>query len=144
MKHFHLLFAALGLLFTQSVEAQTEPAETVEEISEAPIFAAVEQAPEPKMGMSEYYKFLGKNVKYPEDDKKKNVEGMAYVQFIVERDGRITDVKPVNGLEGRCTEAMMEEALRVIKLSEDWKPGYQKGIPVRVRYRIPINFKLAN
>lgn len=143
MKNSQSVLSILCLFLVQLSSAQTEPTHATEDDVEELVFQVVEKTPQPKEGMYEYHKFLARNIKYPEEDKKKGVEGKAFVQFIVEKDGRITDVKPFDRWETYCTEAMMEEALRVIKLSEDWNPGLQGGKPVRVRYTIPIKFSLG-
>lgn len=143
MKNSQSVITILCLFLVQLSSAQTEPTYATEDDLEEPVFQVVEKTPQPKEGMQEYYKFLARNIKYPEEDKKKGVEGKAFVQFIVEKDGRITDVKPHRKWENYCSEAMMEEALRVIKLSDDWNPGMQRGEPVRVSYTIPIKFSLG-
>ncbi|MCP4460018.1 MAG: energy transducer TonB, partial [Cytophagales bacterium] len=67
-------------------------------------------------------------------------EGRVYLQFVVDRDGSITDIKAVKGIGAGCDE----EAVRVMKTVPKFKPGKQRGRPVRVRMSIPIVFKLAN
>lgn len=64
--------------------------------------------------------------------------GTVYVQFVVEKDGSISDVKVLRGIGGGCDE----EAVRVVKSMPKWKPGKQRGQPVRVYYTLPIDFKI--
>ncbi|WP_448698424.1 energy transducer TonB [Mucilaginibacter sp. AW1-3] len=105
-----------------------------------PPFIAVEVNPEYPGGESAFGKFLQKNIRYPSIAKENGIQGKAYLQFIVERDGSLTDIKslrdPGSGLG--------EEAIRVLKMSPHWKPGVQNGKPVRVQYTIPVNFSLGD
>ena len=82
--------------------------------------------------------FVAKNVQYPEEAKEKEISGRVMVGFIVEKDGSISDVKVVKGIGGGCDE----EAVRVVKAMPKWKPGKEKGKPVRVSYMMPFTFKL--
>ncbi|OCX53774.1 energy transducer TonB [Mucilaginibacter sp. PPCGB 2223] len=103
-------------------------------------FKAVEINPEYPGGEAAFGKFLQKNIHYPSIAKENGIQGKAYIQFIVERDGSLTDIKslrdPGSGLG--------EEAIRVLKMSPHWKPGIQNGKPVRVQYTIPVNFSLGD
>jgi protein TonB len=66
------------------------------------------------------------------------VQGKVYVTFVVEVDGSITDVKVLRGIGSGCDD----EAVRVVKSMPKWVPGKQRGVPVRVQFNLPINFKL--
>ena len=88
--------------------------------------------------MPAFYKFLGENIKYPEQAKKTNVQGTVFVSFIIEKDGSVSNVKTVRGL-GAGTD---QEAERVLGLSPNWVVGIQDGKPVRVKYNIPVKFSL--
>ncbi len=107
-----------------------------EEVEE--IFVIVEQYPEPEGGMEGFYKYVGENIKYPAQARRMNVQGMVYIQFVVERDGAITDAKVVKGVGAGCDE----EAIRVLMSAPKWKPGKQRGRTVRVKLTIPIRFVL--
>lgn len=113
-------------------------------ITEAPVsdvpFTAVEINPEYPGGEGALGKFLQKNIHYPTIAKENNIQGKVYVQFIVERDGSLTDVKVLRE-PGSGTG---DEAMRVLKMSPHWKPGIQNGKPVRVQYTIPVNFTLGD
>jgi TonB family protein len=114
-------------------------AQTAKKDTNAP-YMYVEQMPAYKDGEKEMVKFLAANINYPAEAKANGVEGLAVVQFIVETDGTITDVKPVKKL-GSGTD---EEAVRVIKLmSGNWTPGKQNGKAVRVSYVMPLRFTLS-
>ncbi len=111
-----------------------EPEE--EEVEE--IFTIVEEQPGPSGGMGAFYSFVGKEMKYPRTAQRMGIEGKVFVQFVVDKDGSLTDVKAVKGIGGGCDE----EAVRVIKNSPKWKPGKQRGRPVKVKMILPITFKL--
>ena len=69
-----------------------------------------------------------------------NIEGLVLVSFVVEKDGNISNASVLRGIGGGCDE----EALRVVARMPAWKPGQQGGKPVRVRYTLPMRFKLVN
>jgi TonB family protein len=113
------------------------PKDKVEE-SPAPKNTDVEVLPSYPGDMKEFGKFLGKNLRYPKEARDKDVEGAVYVSFIVEKDGSLSDPKVLRGIGYGCDE----EALRVIKLSENWNPAIKNGEKFRVRFTIPIFFQL--
>jgi TonB family protein len=102
------------------------------------IFDVVEQMPEFSGGMNEMMKYLSMNVRYPEAAKKAGKDGRVVVQFVVEADGSISNAKVVRSVN----EELDAEAVRVIEKMPNWKPGMQNGKAVRVRYNIPIAFRL--
>ena len=102
------------------------------------IFMAVEQEPTFHGGINAFYKFLAKNIKYPESMRKNHISGKVIVQFIVEKDGSLSGIKV---LRGPCDDAGTEAA-RVLALSPPWDPGIQNGRKVRVQYTVPIAFTL--
>jgi protein TonB len=95
--------------------------------------------PEPYGGAAGWNKFLQKNLKYPAEAIDKNISGRVLVSFVVEKDGHLSSIMVDRG----AGFGMDEEALRVLKLSKAWKPGYQNGQPVRVKYTIPIRFSIS-
>ena len=102
------------------------------------IFQLVELQPEFPGGMAELIKYLKKNLRYPQICKEQGLQGRVIVQFVVNADSTITDVnvvKPVNPY-------LDQEALRVVKAMPKWKPGEQRGEPVRVRFTLPVTFRL--
>lgn len=101
-------------------------------------FTAIEKLPTFPGGMEAWTKFLSKNLRYPEQASSDGVSGRVYMSFIVEKDGRITDIQ-VSRAAGHGFD---EEAKRVLELAPQWKPGIQNGKPVRVRYTMPINFTI--
>ena len=95
------------------------------------VYNAVEVRPDFPGGIQKFYDFVGKNYRAPDED----VKGKVFVQFVVEKDGTLTDIKVMRDL-GYGTGA---EAIRVLKKSPRWKPGIQNGRPVRVLYSLPIS-----
>jgi TonB family protein len=91
-------------------------------------------------GMQAFYKYVGDNMVYPTDARRMGIEGRVYVQFVVDKDGGLIDVKTVKGIGYSCDM----EAERVIKESVKWKPGVQRGIVVKQRMILPIIFKLTD
>lgn len=126
---------------------EEEAFEIPEEEDDEEIFMVVEQAPDfkcMKIGRKEYCgyealtKYLQKNVNYPAIAKEYNITGKVYVQFVVEKNGKVTNVKVVRGVD----KNLDDEALRVVKSFPDWNPGKQRGKAVRVYFTVPINFNL--
>jgi protein TonB len=110
----------------------------IEKPKEEEIFTAVEQNPEFPGGISEMYKFLGNNIKYPAAAQRANVSGRVFMKFVVEKDGSIGNVEVLKGIGFGCDE----EAIRVIKSMPKWNPGRQNGKNVRVFYQMPVVYKL--
>eukprot|EP01026_Neomeris_dumetosa_P001581 TRINITY_DN103907_c0_g1_i3.p1 TRINITY_DN103907_c0_g1~~TRINITY_DN103907_c0_g1_i3.p1 ORF type:complete len:284 (+),score=57.80 TRINITY_DN103907_c0_g1_i3:194-1045(+) len=116
------------------VDEEPEVEEQVDEI-----FEIVEESAEPVGGYAAFYKFVKKNMKYPNQAKRMGVEGKVYVQFVIDKDGTITNVNVIRGIGAGCDE----EAARVMNLAPKWKPGKQRGRSVKQRIVLPINFKLG-
>ena len=104
------------------------------------VYESVEQMPEFPGGMEEMMKFLQMNIQYPANAAKNNVEGRVILQFVVEKDGQIGDVKVARSVDPELDA----EALRVVKSMPNFIPGRQDGKPVAVWYTLPINFKLQS
>lgn len=103
------------------------------------IFTIVEDQPSFQGGgNAAFLKWVGKNLKYPSQAQRMGIEGKVYVQFVIEKDGSVTDVQAIKGIGGGADE----EAVRVIKSAPKWSPGKQRGNPVRVRMILPISFQL--
>ncbi|OCX50621.1 energy transducer TonB [Mucilaginibacter sp. PPCGB 2223] len=112
----------------------------VTEATDNQVFTAVEINPEYPGGEAALGKFLQKNIRYPSIAKENNIQGKVYIQFVVERDGSLTDIKVIRE-PGSGTG---DEAVRVLKMSPHWKPGVQNGKPVRVQFTLPVNFSLGD
>ncbi|SDG69950.1 protein TonB [Dyadobacter soli] len=101
-------------------------------------FTYVEQSPQYAGGNEAMAAFLRKNLKYPRPATQAGVQGRVFVQFTVGSDGKIENATAVKGIGFGCDE----EAVRVVKMMKDWMPGKQAGVPVRVRFTLPIAFQL--
>lgn len=122
----------------QAVEVIEEP-KIVEEETEQ-IFTIVEVTASPKDGLAAFYQSMAEQIKYPAQARRMRVEGKVFVEFVIGKDGKITEVKAVKGIGAGCDE----EAVRIVQNSPPWNPGRQRGKPVRQRMVLPIIFKLAN
>ena len=131
------------------LDVEVTEATVVEEIvfEEAPeeeavdeIFAIVEEPASFPGGIQAFYTYLSKELKYPRQAQRMGIEGRVFVQFVVEKNGTLTDIKMVKGIGAGCDE----EAVRVLKNSPTWKPGKQRGKPVRQKMIQNILFKFAN
>jgi TonB family protein len=94
--------------------------------------------PEFKGGQDAMMKFLQSNLVYPEASKTKKEEGNVVVSFVVKKDGKITNVKVKKGV----SKALDEEAVRVVRMMPDWKPGMKDGVPADFEMVLPVSFKL--
>lgn len=115
------------------------PKPKVEEVTEE-IFVVVEEKPLFPGGDQAMMKFLSDNIRYPVIAQENGIQGRVVCNFVVERDGSITDVQIVRGQD----PSLDKEAVRVIQSMPRWKPGKQRGKAVRVRYTLPVVFRLAN
>ena len=114
--------------------AQPEPKPEVEN----KVFDVVEQMPSFPGGNSALMEYLQQNVKYPVVAQENGVQGRVVVSFVVEKDGSITDVKVVRSVD----PSLDKEAARVVKSMPRWIPGKQNGSAVRVKYNVPVSFRL--
>lgn len=136
---------------TESIEINTEdekdvevviapPVEApVEEEEEEVIFMVVETMPEFPGGQQALFKYLNENVKYPVIAQENGIQGRVICQFVVNKDGAIVDVEVVRS---GGDPSLDKEAVRVIKSMPKWNPGKQRGKAVRVKYTVPVNFRL--
>lgn len=102
------------------------------------VFDMVEQMPTFPGGQTELMAYLGKNIKYPTIAQENGTQGRVTIQFVVERDGSITDVRVARGVD----PYLDKEAVRVVKSMPKWIPGKQNGKAVRVKFTVPVMFKL--
>ncbi len=114
--------------------------EAPEEENVDEIFTIVEEPASFPGGLEAFYKYLGREMKYPRQAQRMGIEGRVFVQFVVERNGSLTDIKVVKGIGAGCDE----EAMRVLSNTPKWKPGKQRGRPVRQKMIQSILFKFAN
>jgi len=116
-----------------------KPKEEVEEDeSKAEVFVIVEDMPEFPGGELALRQWIANNIKYPVIAAENGIQGKVYVQFVVDRDGGISNARIARGVDA----SLDQEALRVVNSLPKWKPGMQRGKPVRVSYTVPINFQL--
>lgn len=121
-----------------NIEITPVKIEEEEEEDEQEIFQVVENDPEFPGGVDAMYKYLAQNIKYPQLARENNITGKVYVEFVVEKDGSVSNVKVLRDIGGGCGQ----EAVRVVKTMPKWSPGKQRGKAVRVQYRLPVNFNL--
>ena len=114
--------------------------EAVEDEDRPGVYMIVEQMPEFPGGDKSLFQFIADNTKYPADAKEKGIKGRVFVNFIVEPDGSVSDIRVLRGIGGGCDE----EAVRVVESMPKWKPGMQNGEVVRVSYNVPVNFRLED
>lgn len=109
--------------------------------SKAPedVFTVVEEMPQFPGGDEARMKYLMENIKYPEEARKNGIQGTVYVSYVVEKDGSISNVKVLRGIDKECDEV----AMNVIKNMPNWIPGKQRGQAVRVQFNMPIRFTLG-
>ena len=135
----------------ESVEIQTEDneeeiiiqapvEEIVEEEVEDVIFVVVETMPEFPGGQQALFKYLNDNLKYPVIAQENGIQGTVTCQFTVNKDGSIVDVVAVRNSSG--DPSLEKEAIRVVKSMPKWNPGKQRGQAVRVKYTLPVKFRL--
>lgn len=103
-----------------------------------PVYDNVEQMPQYKGGFDAMASFIQRHLKYPEKSKKENVAGMVFVSFVVEKDGSLSEVNVMKGVN----EELDAEAVRVVKLFHNWEPGMKDGKVVRTKMILPIKFQL--
>jgi protein TonB len=105
---------------------------------ETKVFDVVEQMPQFPGGPQALFEYLSKNIKYPVVAEENGIQGRVIVTFVVERDGSITDVKVAKSVD----PSLDKEAMRVVKSMPNWIPGKQNGSAVRVKYTVPVTFRL--
>lgn len=107
--------------------------------TDSPVYQVVEEMPEFPGSMAACMKYLGENIKYPAEAMKAGKQGKVIVQFVVEKDGSISNPQVVRSVDPELDG----EAIRVVSIMPKWKPGYQKGEPVAVKFTIPVTFRLT-
>ncbi len=123
---------------TTEIEEYIAPEIVEQEVEEAEIFLVVEENPSFPGGDKAYKTYLANNIKYPTMAKESGIEGTVYITFVVEPNGKLSNVAIVRDIGGGCGD----EALRVVKNMPKWNPGKQRGKSVRVRFNLPIKFTL--
>lgn len=133
-----LLLAVFGLSTVSAQKTMVSTSRPVVSQKNQKVYDVVDEMPQYPGGMGEFLDYLIQSVRYPEDAEKQKVEGRVIACFVVETDGSISDVtiaKPV-------FPSLDAEAVRVLQAMPKWTPGKQNGKPVRVKYAVPVTFKL--
>ncbi|HPE43379.1 MAG TPA: energy transducer TonB, partial [Bacteroidales bacterium] len=120
------------------IEVYVPPVMEEEEVVEAEIFTVVESMPEFPGGPAKMMEYIAKNIKYPAMARESGIQGRVFVNFVVEPDGSVSNVKVLRGIGGGCDE----EAVRVVEAMPKWTPGRQRGKDVRVSFNLPVRFTL--
>ena len=130
--------AKYGALIITTVKHQKELYN--EQISQPDVFDKVDEAPQFPGGMAGMMQYLSSNIRYPEDAREAGTQGRVIVSFVVEKDGSISNAKVAKP----TYSSLDEEALRVISAMPKWMPGKQNGEAVRVKYSVPVSFRLGS
>jgi len=143
-RHLFFICFFMALLFAFPSMAQqkdsSKQAKTKADTSHpTKIFEANHELPEPPGGTEAFYVYLSKHIKMPKEAVDANAQGTVYITMVVTKKGRIKDVKVKNDPVGY---GCAEEAMRVLKKMPRWKPAKMNGVPVAVRYTVPVTFKL--
>jgi len=138
MKHYYALLLLLICCYVSRAQGTlNKDTPTIKNTNG--VFASIEEIPEFPGGTGALATFLAKNLRYPSVAFLIGLEGRVSVSFVVEKDGKLTNVRSTNCIGAGCDA----EAVRVIAKSPNWKPGTKNGVPVRVDYSIPISFSLG-
>tara|TARA_B100000508_G_scaffold139549_1_gene138151 strand:+ start:26425 stop:27543 length:1119 start_codon:yes stop_codon:yes gene_type:complete len=114
------------------------PAEEVQNNNYEKVYEKVDEMPEYKGGQQALYTYLGSNITYPEDCKENKIEGTVYASFIIDKNGKLTELVIKKGIH----KSMDAEVIRVLSVMGDWKPGIKDGKPVKVQMTLPIKFAM--
>lgn len=112
---------------------------TIRKIEKDTIYAHVDQPAEYSRGITQFYQKLATEMQYPAHARKNGIQGRVYVQFLITKDGQLTEPKVIRGIGGGCDE----EAIRAINTIKGWEPAIHKGKPVTIRTVLPVIFKLS-
>lgn len=128
-------------IFSQTLEKEkdNETFKVVEKMPKFPGCAEIEDEEEQKFcAQRKMLEFIYSNIRYPKDARDKNIEGMAIIRFVIDKDGSISDVTTVRGV----SQSIEAESRRVVNAMPKWEPGYQRGKAVKVQFNLPVKFKL--
>ena len=136
----YLLIGALMIVFSNATMAQTNSGDSANKIEgdSVRIYDVVEQMPSFPGGNQALFQYLSKHIKYPVVAEDKGIQGLVIVTFVVERDGSVTDVRVAKSVDA----SLDKEAVRVVSGMPRWIPGKQNGSAVRVKYTVPVTFRL--
>jgi len=136
------VFSFLSVYGFAQVDTKIEFKDVEKEIpiESTEVFTVVEIQAEFPGGITKLNEFISANLRYPKKAKRKKIEGTVYVEFIIQKDGTVTDPKVIKGISKECDA----EALRIAQIMPNWRPGKQRGIAVKARFVYPIKFKIDN
>ena len=138
MRKFRLLLLLIGIAIPSLFYAQDKQNGNAVQGKDAEYAVSeLDSQPEFPNGNDGIVKYLSENIKYPKKALKNGITGKVFIQFVIDKTGKVTNVTAVRGVE----KSLDKEAVRVIKSMPKWKPGIKDGQPVKVKYTIPINFK---
>jgi periplasmic protein TonB len=129
-----------GILIEETFGGGGNEPDIIEKEIELPPILIAEQMPEFIGGEEEMMKYLGSHIVYPETEKENGIAGTVYLQFVIERDGSISNVNTLRGVRGGV--GLQNEATRIVQAMPKWLPGKQNGKTVRVQFNLPVNFRL--
>ena len=121
-----------------TVKVNYVPTEVSRKLQGTAVFEVVEEMPEFPGGVDAMMEYLQKELRYPESTKEKGIQGRVTVQFIIDKEGNVTNSKVTRSVD----KDMDTEAIRLVKAMPKWKPGMQKGKAVAVKYTVPVEFRL--
>ncbi|MBR5081786.1 MAG: energy transducer TonB [Bacteroidales bacterium] len=124
----------------EEIEGEMPEITTGEVEGESDVYQIVEQMPEFPGGEVELFHYISKNIHHPQEAKEKGVQGRVFIGFVIEKDGSISNVRNLRGVDSELDA----EAMRIVESMPKWKPGMHNGEFVRVSYQIPIHFKLED
>jgi periplasmic protein TonB len=139
------LFVLFSIAFVTNVHAQQlEQTREADEYENEPVdydavFKSAEIPPSYPGGNEEFYKYVEKNMKYPEKAQSEKIAGTVFVSMVIQKNGKLKDIKVVKGVH----EELDQEAIRLVSKSGKWLPGKVRNQPVHCEYLVPIKFKLA-
>ncbi len=131
-------YCALPALLTMIMVITGAKSYAQKSAADTTVYTSVQTLPQFPGGVDGFMRFMHTNLRYPAEAKKQKVQGRVNVNFVVERDGSLSNIKAV----GRPNALLTDEALRTIKASPKWTPGKQGGIPVRTQFTVPVVFSL--
>jgi len=137
-RSLYVMTALLGVGIMAVVAACSEQDRNGKDPGIAPteVYTAVEEVPEFPGGAKAMYQYLASQIRFPKEAIENNVSGRVFLQFVVRKDGSIGDVEIIKGIGYGCDA----EAVRVVRSMPNWKPGKEKGVPVNVKYTLPVAF----
>jgi TonB family protein len=131
------LFIPIEIVHIEEFPYGNDSLDSIQRVNQ--IYELADESPEFPGGQAEMYKFLGENIKYPNDCINKGIQGKVYVKFVVMKDGSIENVVIMKSAH----HLLDAESIRVVKTMPTWTPGTIKGTPVNVYYVLPINYTLS-